>query len=293
MSEITELFDDVYKQFTDKINELYQQKMSEHKINISTNLSDAYTENYGKFDPYILQKTTNYSFDFSKFIKKFELIEKYIKKNNSDRYIIHFIILSVTYQNSGGGYHSSTTQSYVNLFIDNYGDFLLTYGNNNSDFIEAGFIEQLSNSNLKPIGKYILPNILIDFIKSFNSELHTYNTNNNVLKIHRIFTDLLIHIKIIAEDYYNKFTNNQIISELIENNRKMSEEIIVLNQKLSPTYESQLFGHIKELQSLNLNLKNQLEETHLQIAQLQREKDEIIEKYSTLKGKLKDFLELQ
>ena len=48
MAHVTKFIDDIFLQFADRINLEYKTKMKTHLENISYNLSDEYTKDYGK-----------------------------------------------------------------------------------------------------------------------------------------------------------------------------------------------------------------------------------------------------
>ena len=142
-----------------------------------------YTENYGKihiddcgYDPLNLTKLDE--------------IQEYLKSININRYIIKIIETSNTNYNKK---YNISRHNYNRLIIDNYGDYIsYTYEWHHDSFDkEIHFIKNPS--------KYILPNIIIDIIKSLKPihEIEMINTN--------IFIKQIEKYRVIAEDYYKRF----------------------------------------------------------------------------------------
>ena len=179
MSEVSNLMNEVLIQFNNKIKEIYDKVLTEHQNNISCNLCDGYTENYGKVEDYktferisMNGNKRTYNFDINR-------MQKYISSFN--RYIIHILDIKGCPQ---PGQLWDITTVYVSTVhgIDNYGDSLYyNYSHNNGSCIDA------KDYKYSHIAKYILPNILIDAIK---------NEGNNKLPMSLL--------KIVAKDYYQR-----------------------------------------------------------------------------------------
>lgn len=197
MAELTDLLKHVEKELTGKIKEIYDKKLEEHIQNISSNLSDCYTPEYGKLD--------SSKYTWKEIENELNKIQIFLNKISKDRYIIHWY-----YIDTRRDYNSSSTRIYY--VIDNYGDYI-------------DFTKQYNNSsyNFEPVhisggytpSKYILPNILIDLIKHFSNGLTEsctenwmyYNSEYELRNIKKISP--LQQIKIIAEDYYKRLTVNK------------------------------------------------------------------------------------
>jgi hypothetical protein len=243
MAEISQLLNDLSKQFTIKINEIYENKLEEHKMNISYNLDSGYTKDYGKLD------ISKFGSDFKNIL---ETVDNYFKKNDNSRYIIH--VVSFSENNNTSGYHHQYKS--FNYIIDNYGSCgqIQTSPHCYHDNLIENIKHWCSNSK-----KYILPNILISFIKSLN---------NIAMR------SLLESLQLVSEDYYNRFTHNYNFNQLEELNKqyfKQIEQLIEENIK------------IKDLQT-------QLEDSKNQIIKLENEKEEILNKYKETQSKTKAFL---
>ena len=182
VSELSDFINDIVKNFNDKIKEIYDKKLLEHQYNISYNLSDGYTENYGKINE-----------------KDIISIQNYMLSINKNRYIIHNIYI---YASTGFNIHHTTTC--YRMIIDNYGDYLYFSWDANKDNYHYSnphrYIGVLSN--------YILPNYLIDVIKEF-SNLSTLGDSG-----YDIYSKPLSKIKILTKDYYQRFTKYKSLYQL-------------------------------------------------------------------------------
>ncbi len=200
MAELNTLLNDVHTNLESKIKELYEKKLKEHMENISFKLSDAYTKDYGKIDINKVQCYTDY---LIKAQNKMSTIDK-------SRYIIHYVQVSGVNRIN----QSSPTTPYL-LIFDNYGDYMyFQYFQSNTAY------------TINP-SKFILPNKLIDSIKSFrNLEIGSIDYLHHA---HIYYSTIVEKIKIIAEDYYNRF---MIDKPLVEENKKLTEENESLKKSL-------------------------------------------------------------
>lgn len=276
MAELSELLDNVYKGLSDKIKELYDNKLDEHIRNISSDLSEYYTKDYGMIYINSIYLTS---------------AKDYIYKIDKSRYIIHYFQI---YKTS----HSYAPNPSPHMFIfDNYGDCINIICYNNS---------QISPHYINPgkLSKYVLPNILIDLIKTFDSfQLHDK---------HKI----LQQIKLIAEDYYKtltklKYSPNKEYKDMETqtdeiNETKLNPEFkaIIDNNTLTLLYynldelnlcdylpkltkqinkDGRLFEQIKELQL-------EIEKYKKQIESNKKDNDIINKKYTDMQTKMKSLL---
>ncbi len=239
MAELNTLLNDVHTNLEVKIKELYESKLKEHMENISCRLSNAYTKDYGKLD---IDKLHH-----KEIVCELKTIEQFLKTKN--RYIIHFI-------------YNTNQHSRIYYIFDNYGNYL-SYKKNYNNY--GNYEKKYEPSYCQLLHKYVLPNILIDLIKTFNNTniqsdydnliydipviqggwcyynyINPYNNTNK--------TSLLKQIKLIAEDYYNRFMidkpfideNKKLIEEnntLIEENKKLVEENQALKSLTKSTSE--------------------------------------------------------
>ena len=81
MAELTDLLKHVQTELSDKIKQIYEKKLEEHIQNISYNLSDSYTKDYGKIDIYKVEYDKEY---LIKAQTQMSIIDK-------SRYIIHYL----------------------------------------------------------------------------------------------------------------------------------------------------------------------------------------------------------
>ena len=195
MSELEDLLGNITSQFSNKINEIYEKKMEEHKLNISTNLSEDYTENYGMFDlempipenvgqpkyetltridgtpytkKYIVSDIYLYLRDDKQIILE---INNFIKAINKDRYIIHCFKNTKHFSKDT---HNNLKFYYNLIIFDNYGDFCIITTNVEQKTIVTTLKDPNVKVNLCFTSKYKLPNILIDFIKNEFVETFIY-----------------------------------------------------------------------------------------------------------------------
>lgn len=263
MAEISELLNDLSKQFSIKINEIYEKKLEEHKMNISYNLDSGYTKEYGIFNLDVDNKKK-----YEPNIQMMYNINNYIKQIDNSRYVIHYI-----------GCHSTYSNGQLGCFIiDNYGDY---FNMSNYKFIGNELYSQ--NGKKLDISKYIefkskymLTDILIKYIKN----VCIYPMNSESIKL------ILDSIQLISEDYYKRFTQNNTynevnelnkqyilqIEQLTEENHKIKLELQKQNEtkpKPSYSYDDILFQQIKELQS--------------QLEICKKEKQEIEKKFNDMK----------
>jgi hypothetical protein len=184
MAELTDLLKSVEKELTGKIKEIYEKKLEEHIENISSNLSDCYTKDYGKLD-------INESVVSNGISIELKNIQKFLSEINKGRYIIHWTYFDKE-QTGGGMYRNYTRNYYV---FDNFGDFI-TFTKNQSETFTPVHI-----SGGYTASKYILPDILIDLIKKLPCIDWIYAYNSGLKKTN---LTALQQIKLIAEDYYKR-----------------------------------------------------------------------------------------
>jgi len=234
MVKISELLNDLFKDFSVKMNEIYEKKIEEYKMNSSHNLDSGYTKYYGELDISNIDNDPNL-----KYYKKYlEGVNKYLKKHELNTYIIH-----LCETNNNDGYIGKNSTQDINI-INNYGDYI-NFNNTNNNFnsndngnivynviVNTGRTFNSSYSD----GKYVLPDILIDMIKK-----HTFHNTNM-----RIFSK---EISVLSEDYYKKFIitqhkNKKYISQikkLIEENKSDSDIHITKEQLMKSAYDDVLF----------------------------------------------------
>jgi hypothetical protein len=204
MTELNTLLNDVHTNLETKIKELYETKLKEHMENISFKLSDAYTKDYGKIDIYKVKYDSEY---LIKAQNKMSTIDK-------SRYIIHYL------QVSSGGFINRSSPTPHMLIFDNYGDYMYF------QYLQPNNTSYTINPSYYTSSKFILPNKLIDSIKSFNNlQLWCEELHNS----HKYYSTIVERIKIIAEDYYNRF---MIDKPLVEENKKLTEENEILKKSL-------------------------------------------------------------
>ncbi len=225
MAELTDLLKSVETELTGKIKEIYEKKLEEHIKNISSNLSECYTPEYGKLD--------SNKYTWKEIESELNKIQIFLNKFSKDRYIIHWYYIDTNQ------YSSSNTRKYC--VVDNYGDYI-------------DFTKEFNNSsyNFEPIhisggytpSKYILPNILIDLIKKTSSGLTTKCVDNwmyydgerrDIKKL-----SPLDQIKLIAEDYYKKLTiknNNTLETTTIETQTETKKEYKSIETQTEPIQE--------------------------------------------------------
>jgi hypothetical protein len=228
MAELTDLLKSVETELTAKIKEIYDKKLEEHIENISSNLSDCYTKDYGKLD--------SSKYTWKEIERELNKIQIFLNKISKDRYIIHWYFIDK--EEKSGMYVSSTRKYYV---VDNFGDYI--------EFTK----QSPSIYNFEPVhisggytpSKYILPNILIDLIKKMSNGLTTpsidnwmyYNCENrNIKKI-----SPLEQIKIIAEDYYKRLAikkNYNIETTTIETQTEIKKEYKSIETQTDILFES-------------------------------------------------------
>jgi len=248
MAEISELLNDLSKQFSIKINEIYEKKLEEHKMNISYNLDRGYTKYYGKLD--LSKLTTNYICELNNFLKK----------NDNTRYIIHYCQCK-----------SDDNKKTYGCIIDNYGAFVkleITNYEYQHNFIES-MIQSFKLSYEKT--KYILPNILIDFIKSQNN-----------FEI----TNLMNKIQLVSEDYYKRFTQNNTYNEINEHNKQyilQIEQLTEENNKIKLELQKQNETKLPPSSSYDDILFQQIKDLQNQLEICKKEKEEINKKFNDMK----------
>jgi hypothetical protein len=261
MSELEDLLDNITSQFSNKINEIYEKKLEEHKLNISTNLCEDYTENYGMFDfgmPIIETRINKFQHRIDKYFnirgnQKIILeIDNYIKTINKDRYVIHCFMTDYN-----GNHHEKENDSIMVIF-DNYGDFCMINTTKLGNNLNVSDILKNTNHYINRCftSKYKLPNILIDFIKNefietfrkdktdikhsinFAAPLDSYGNTNNIIitsGCYKVYSDILKMkpLSVLSEEYYKRFTKDKKIEELIESNKKYIKEIEKLKEEIS------------------------------------------------------------
>jgi hypothetical protein len=187
---------DKVKQLEIKIKQLETNidKLEDYKNNISHNLSNVYTKKYGIINndkntsPYINLDTANNDLDIL----------------DMDIYFIHVITESWQVRHNC---NSNNTYTRRHIYcITNYGDAICVSMESvgmenyapNLYYNKQQILSTIKNSMLKK--KYLLPNILIDFIKSKTT------TKNEVSFTEGFTRKLLQDIDILAENYYKLFT---------------------------------------------------------------------------------------
>ena len=297
MSEVSELLNDVVKQFNDKIKEIYDNKLLEHQRNISYDLSEDYTEGYGKIK---IQKNiqgynsnTYTKIDDTDYqdLDKIDEIINYLLTLNKSRYIIKILDFD-QYDRGTTGMYSNVTYNYSRLIIDNYGDYIIYSMNSSAD--NYGNIRKIDNFNkdtysISKPSKYILPNILIDIIKQFLS-----NSSSNGNFNGNIYINTLEKIRLCAEDYYKKFTKykslyssgklidyEKLLLRIDDNTNKHNnkleniqnehqDQINNLNEIIAKKDELILTNTLK-IEEINENNKKQIDELSNQIELLKNE----------------------
>ena len=229
VSELSDFINDIVKNFNDKIKEIYDKKLLEHQYNISYNLSDGYTENYGKINE-----------------KDIISIQNYMLSINKNRYIIHNI-----YIYASTGFNINHTTCY-RMIIDNYGDYLSFVWDANKDNHHYNNPYRYDGV----LSNYILPNYLIDVIKEF-SNLYTSGDSS-----FNIFIKPLKKIKILAKDYYQRFTKYKSLYQL----GKLTDY-----DKLLEQIETNNNIHLNDMEKINKDIT----EKDILIKSLKEENDEL------------------
>jgi hypothetical protein len=243
------------------------------------NLDTGYTKNYGTLDISNIDNESNL-ISYKKYI---DGVNKYLKKFIHNSYIIHLVVT-----NNDDNIEQQSTQD-INI-INNYGDYINFNSNecnnstDNGDTIYNLIVNTGRTFNSSYLNdKYILPDILIDMIKS---KQNFDNVNISIFSK---------EIALLSEDYYKKFIimqykNKKYIShieKLTEENTKINLEL--QNQKeemiIKPTCPDDdiLFQQIKYL-------KSQIKEFKKLIDQLENEKEQINTKYIKMHLQVKEFM---
>jgi hypothetical protein len=220
MAELNTLLNDVHTNLELKIKELYEAKLKEHTDNISCKLSDAYTKDYGKID---ISKCREIQTELHS-------IQNLMSKKN--RYIIHW---NYHINKDTRGCDSSR---YYYVF-DNYGDYITFNIHSTQSF-------NTNSTYIYTSSKYILPNILIDLVKTFYISSGTdCSSTQMVLLTPSIINWMyysshsdrsikkqspLAQIKLLAEDYYNRF---MIEKPLIEENETLNKSLIKITNEIA------------------------------------------------------------
>lgn len=275
MTDVNEFINEIFEKISNKISDLYNEQLIEHRRNISYNLSTGYTENYGKIE-------TKY--------------DQHIKKYDESRYAVHIMYLDVLPYDG----NNASTECVV---FDNYGSYYRIH----CDYF--GTIDKLQNISNKE--NYMLPDILIDLLKSVeymkdtNLKCLTQDFEKFIDGIHHVskmfyekftkYNSLYESGKLLDYDeLLDKIDNNEIayenkIRELEYELIKKNEIINVLtNEKkcyetvdINEIYE--LKNHIDILIRENKSLKTQIDENK-----------NIIEKYdkiNKLNSKYKELID--
>lgn len=211
MAELTDLLKSVETELTCKIKEIYDKKFEEHIENISSNLSDCYTKDYGKVNKMENKHNSEFTHTINKAIE-------YINKIEINRYVIHYMGYNST-NALGYSYRSESHYTICHiLIIDNYGDCILfSYKQNTSIPYEA-----IKYADINKLSKYLLPNNIIDFIKQLKCIFTT-----PMIDEENIYLIILQHIKLIAEDYYKRLkikNNYNIETTTIETQTEIKKE---------------------------------------------------------------------
>jgi hypothetical protein len=207
MTEISRLLNDLSKQFSIKMNEIYEQKERETKQSFSYDLNNGYTKDYGKLD---ITKINYNSYNDKDNVKNhIEKVNDYFKNYDATRYIIHLYTRNI---HPGSVYSPQTwgagaqTKIYMSI-IDNYGDYMEFNQSGIESFTTLDdvkkFPERIKLSYSK--SKYILPDVLINLIKS--QDFIYDNDNKNYM------TKFLKEIAVLSEDYYKKIVISQYINK--------------------------------------------------------------------------------
>lgn len=230
MSEVSDFLKNIVDDFNSKINEIYTNKMLEHRRDISCNLSDGYTEKHGELDTDSLPSWSND-------------INRYILSIDENRYIIQHTSV-----------YKNVTNNKQDIVIDNYGDFIMIPNENNTPY------------KYNSISKYMLPNILIDTIKNFSSGMRLSNYINFLQQIQIISKDyynrftkykslhqsdeLLKQIEQLKEENSKK---NILIKSLREENNKLNNLIANIKEKNDETDKLKQLNkkYIKTIVELN------------------------------------------
>jgi hypothetical protein len=217
MAELTDLLKSVETELTGKIKEIYDKKLEEHIENISSNLSECYTKDYGKLD--------SNKYTWKEIDCELNKIQIFLNKISKNRYIIHWYYNDITEYSS----RSSTRKYYV---FDNFGDYIEF----TKKFTSSYNFEPVHISGGYTPSKYILPNILIDLIKKNSSGLTT-PCIDNWMYYDRERRDIkkispLQQIKIIAEDYYNRLSVKKYLEDTTP-----KKEFIEIETQTDTTHE--------------------------------------------------------
>jgi hypothetical protein len=255
MAEISELLNDLSKQFSIKINEineLYEKKLEEQKMNISYNLDSGYTKDYGIFN---LDVDNKEKYEPNRQMMYY--INNYLKQIDNSRYVIH----------------------YIGFIIDNYGDYCINI--NNAKFIG----NELYYDNRKKLdiskyikfkSKYMLPDILIKYIKN----ICIYPMNSESIQL------ILNSIQLVSEDYYKRFKQNNNYNEINELNKQyilQIEQLTEENTKIKLELQKQNETKLKSASSYDDILFQQIKDLQNQLEICKKEKEEINKKFNDMK----------
>lgn len=255
--------EELFNNFKSSFDEFYKKKLVEYQKDISINLNNEYTENYGK-----LQN---------------------VNSLNENCYYIH----SQKMTSCSGGYSYT-----INILIDNYGNYQNQLIKSDASYPERSFQQtqcKYTYDNYKEINSFfsfgdrstdfvyksnkILPNKLIDIIKNW---LDIFCSQTNSPYGIRIVLRFLKIINEISEDYYNRFTKYNTLyksGELIK-----YDDVLKKIDMLNGEIES-LKKIIKSLVEKNTELTN--ENNILRDNEL--EKEMLIEKNKELNKQIKNL----
>ena len=225
--------------------------MKTHLENISYNLSDEYTKDYGKITYDKMEKyydfgNVSYTDGYASHTRfTLRQIVEFIEKN--DRYIIAVDI----YKNHATG--NNIIKETI-ILIDNHGDHYTStnsiINNNGSRSVYGnGFAELIGTSSFTLINKFIdiIKNITIKYNGYSNTILGFFENNNDEMKFFKE-NQLLSILKELNEDYYNRISTNKLLIQ------KFNDLEIQLKEKDSIIYT--LHEQIENLK--NLTMANKL-----------------------------------
>lgn len=224
-----------------------------------TEVSDGFTENYGKVEVDIIISEVPRRDSYGKIIDKPMTVQEYMLLfNRENKYIIHIITI----------HDRNDKFNNYKILIDNCGNYiLLSYHEYNGIYKIHHY--HCINRNTKHFHKEpnnnILPDKIIDKIKRFSIDVFTYDINN----YYEDFIESLEIIKILAKDYYEIFIKykslyqsykllEQVKNDIEKLNKDIIEKDILINSLKKENENISLKTENESLIKENESMKNEI-----------------------------------
>jgi hypothetical protein len=168
-----------------------------------TEVSDGFTENYGKVEVDIIISEVPRRDSYGKIIDKPMAVQEYMLLfNRENKYIIH--IITIHDRNDKFNNYKIVIDNGGNYFSLRYHEYSRTYKihDHHCKNTGTGDFPKEPNNN-------ILPDKIIDKIKRFSIDVYTYDFNN----YYKGITESLEIIKILAKDYYEIFIKYKSLNQ--------------------------------------------------------------------------------